>query len=113
MTEQLITIEDLDNIVCGKYSTSAIIDGIAKYYNLKPYDIIHGGIKHSFKSSVIFLLRYFGIKYCEIDKIMPYKSQSTITQLSNNAKKTFFKEKETIDLFLFVLTELRQTNQNS
>jgi hypothetical protein len=104
-----ITIDDLDKIVSCQYTLTDIIDAIAKFYNINSYSLISDSSKKfAFRPNVIFILRYFGISYDEISKVLQVNNRQ-IAACYKPLIHTFFKEKETIDLFLFVLSELRKT----
>lgn len=113
MTEQLITIEDLDNILCKKTHVSVVLELVAKYYNCTPNELIKSYTKRFVhRGNFVFTLRYFGASYNTIQEVTGL-SHELISDSYRGIKSTYFKEQKTIDLFLFVLHGVRKYNQHA
>lgn len=108
MNEPTITIQDLDNILVGKYHIAVILDLAAKHFEISTHELIKNkSRKFAYRSDLIFLLRYLGVPQATVSEVMMVCNKDVYSNY-HFAKQTFFKEPKTIDLFLFVLTELRK-----
>jgi hypothetical protein len=111
MTEQ-ITPADLHAIFNGLYDKDKILSAIAKHFKSSVDEIkTYTSIKWYYRSYSVFLLHYFGVTFRDIVKEF-HISQPTASAEIRAISRHFFLNKDTTDLFLFVLAELRNTQRH-
>jgi hypothetical protein len=109
MNEKLITTDDLHAIFNSTYEKDKILEAICTHFKCTKEQLkTYNSSKWYYRSYSVFLLSYFGINTREISTEFGV-SQVTVLGEIKSMKRNFFVIKETIDLFLFVLTELRKT----